>query len=509
MKKVTIDPITRLEGHGKIEIFLNEQGEVENAYLQVPELRGFEKFCEGRKAEDMPQLTSRICGVCPVAHHYASTKALDMAFGVEPTPAAKKLRELIYCGYFIYDHILHFYFLGGPDFIVGPDAPKAKRNIIGVIEKVGLDLVKEVIKHRAYGQKMTEILGGKPTHPVCALPGGQTKPLKEEERKEMAMMADSCYEFALKTLELFHKLVLENPKYMSMMTNPTFSIPLYNMGLVDDENRVNFYDGMVRVTDPDGKEFVKFSPKDYLNHIAEAVLEWSYVKVPYLKAIGYKGLVSGKTNGIYRVGPLGRLNAAKGMATPKAQAEYELMYKTLNERNPFSEARDCKQSEEKRLHRLPVHNTLAYHWARLIELLYATERAKELLADSEITSNDIRNMKFTMPGEGIGIVEAARGTLIHHYQLTDDALIAKVNLIVATTNNNGAINMSVREAAKELIRNGRIEDGLLNRIEMFYRAYDPCMACASHIVGSMPLRVEIFDYLGQCRMVLQALNENG
>ncbi|MFB0509308.1 MAG: Ni/Fe hydrogenase subunit alpha [bacterium] len=473
MKKITIDPITRLEGHGKIEIFLNDQGNVENAYLQVPELRGFEKFCEGRKAEDMPQLTSRICGVCPVAHHYASTKALDMAFGVEPTPVAKKLRELIYCGYFIYDHILHFYFLGGPDFVVGPDAPKAKRNIIGVIEKVGLDLAKEVIKHRAYGQKMTEILGGKPTHPVCGLPGGQTKPLNEDERKEMETMANSCFEFALKTLDLFHKVVLENPKYMSMVTNPAFSLSLYNMGLVDDKNQVNLYDGMVRVTDPEGKEFLKFSPKDYLSHIAEQVLEWSYVKLPYLKEIGYQGLIDGKTSGIYRVGPLGRLNAAEGMATPKAQAEYEMMYKTFGTK--------------------PVHNTLAYHWARLIELLYATERAKELIADPEITGTDIRNLNFTMPGEGIGIVEAARGTLIHHYKLTDDALIEKVNLIVATTNNNGAICMSIREAAKELIRNSKIDDGLLNTVEMFYRAYDPCMACASHTVGSVPVVVEIFD----------------
>jgi len=473
MKTITIDPITRLEGHGKIEIFLDENGNVENTYLQVPELRGFEKFCEGRKAEDMPQLTSRICGVCPVAHHYASTKALDMAFGVEPTPVAKKLRELIYCGYIIYDHILHFYFLAGPDFIVGPEAPKAKRNIIGVIEKVGLDLAKEVIKHRAYGQKMTEILGGKPTHPVCGLPGGQTKPLAEEDRQAMIEMAVSCYDFALKTLEIFHQLVLENPQYMSMINNPAFSLSLYNMGLVDEKNRLNFYEGMVRVTDPEGKEFVKFAPKDYLNHIAEMVLEWSYVKVPYLRQVGFKGLIDGKASGIYRVGPLGRLNAACGMATPSAQEEYELFYKTFGTK--------------------PVHNTLAYHWARLIELLYATERVKELLSDPEITSDDIRNMNFNFTGEGIGIVEAARGTLIHHYKLTPDALIDKVNLIVATTNNNGAINMSVNKAASEFIRNGKIAEGLLNTVEMFYRAYDPCMACASHTAFTIPLTIEIFD----------------
>ena len=214
MKKISIDPITRLEGHGKIDLFLNDSGEVENAYLVVPELRGFEKFCEGRKAEDMPQLTTRICGVCPVAHHFAATKALDMAFHAEPPSAAKKLRELMYCGYMIYDHILHFYFLGGPDFIVGPDAPAAERNILGVINKVGLDIGKQVIKNRAYGQKITAIIGGKATHPVCGLPGGISKPLSEEDRKEIENMAKESVEFAQFSLKIFHDIVLKNEKYM-------------------------------------------------------------------------------------------------------------------------------------------------------------------------------------------------------------------------------------------------------------------------------------------------------
>lgn len=488
MNRITIDPITRLEGHGKIEIFLDEKGEVQDAYLQVPELRGFEKFCQGRKAEDMPQLTSRICGVCPVAHHFAAVKALDMAFGVEPTSVAKKLRELIYCGYIIYDHILHFYFLAGPDFIVGPTAPKEKRNIIGVIEKIGLELANEVIKHRAYGQRMTEILGGKPTHPVCGLPGGLTKPLTEENRSEMVKMAQSCYEFAQKSIEIFHKIVLENPSYMALIVNPTFVLNVYNMGLVDDKNRVNFYDGMIRVTDPQGKEFVKFHSADYLNHIAEVVLEWSYVKIPYLKNIGYQGLKDGINSGIYRVGPLGRLNAAEGLATPKAQEEYELMYQTFQTK--------------------PVHNTLAYHWARLIELLYATERVLELLADPEITAPNIRNMNFNPSKVGIGIVEAARGTLIHHYELTDDMLIKDLNLIVATTNNNGTINMSIRNAARQFIRNNNIKqanlvDGIFNSIEMFFRAYDPCFACASHTLGTINLQINIYD---QNRNLITSIN---
>jgi len=475
-KRVTIDPITRLEGHGKIEIFLDEQGEVTNAYLQVPELRGFERFCQGRRAELMPQLTSRICGVCPVAHHFASTKALDAAFDVDPPLPAKKVRELMYEAYFIYDHILHFYFLGGPDFVVGPTAPPEKRNILGVIEKVGLDYGKEVIKHRAYGQKITEIIGGKATHPVAGVPGGVYKYLNEDERKEIEEMARSCVEFAKMSLQTFHKVVLENKEYVDLITSPGYTLNLYNMGLVDEHNKVNFYDGDVRVTDPNGKEYVKFKPDEYLDVIGEEVLEWSYVKATYLKKIGWKGLVSGQESGIYRVGPLGRLNASEGMATPVAQEEFEKMYEVLGGK--------------------PVHNTLAFHWARLIELMYATERAVELVTDPEITSDNVR-VTPGQPGEGVGIVEAARGTLIHHYKLTPDALIDKANLIVATTNNKGAICMSVRDAAKAVIKNNHIDEGLLNMVEMAFRAYDPCFACASHTLpGGIALEIKVFDSRG-------------
>jgi len=474
MKEITINPITRLEGHGKISIFLNEEGNVENAYLQIPELRGFERFCIGRKAEDMPQITSRICGVCPVAHHMAGTKALDAAFNVEPPSAAKKLRELMYCGYIIYDHILHFYYLGGPDFIVGPEAPAAKRNILGVIEKAGLEIGKEVIKHRAYGQKITEIIGGKATHPVCGLPGGISKSLSEEDRQTIQKMAVSCVEFAKFSLKLFHDIVLGNGKYVEMIKSNAYTLTTYYMGLVDENNKVNFYDGKIRVVDPNDNEFLKFEPNEYLSHIAEHVEEWTYVKMPYLKKVGWKGLVDGADNGVYRVGPLGRLNAAEGMATPLAQEEYEKMYKTLG--------------------RKPIHSTLAFHWARLIELLYAAERSEELCRDPEITSINVRNPP-DQPGEGIGIVEAARGTLIHHYKLNGDALIKDVNLIVATTNNYPAICMSIRDAAKGLIHGKNVSEGLLNMIEMAFRAYDPCFACATHFaIGQMPLQVKIYDY---------------
>lgn len=478
MKEINIDPITRLEGHGSVSIFLNDEGEVENAYLKIPELRGFEAFCVGRPAELMPIITTRICGVCPVAHHLASVKALDAAFHVAPPSAAKKLRELQYMGYIIYDHILHFYYLGGPDFIVGPDAPPDKRNILGVIEKAGLDVAKEVIKHRAYGQKITEIIGGKATHPVSGLPGGMSKSLSEESRISILEMARSSVKFAQFTLQLFHDLVLGNPKYMEMIKSDAYTMRTYYMGMVDARNRVNFYDGEVRVVDPSGKEFSRFGAADYSEHIGERVEEWTYSKFPFLKKVGWNGFKDGASNGIYRVGPLGRLNAADGMSTPLAQAEYERLFDMLGK---------------------PAHGTLVFHWARLIELLYVAERAVELASDPEITSTNVRNMPGE-PGEGVGIVEAARGTLIHDYRLDREALVENVNMIVATTNNYPAICMSIRDAAKGLIHGGKVDEGVLNRVEMAFRAYDPCFGCATHFaIGQMPLEVQIYD--GSKRLV--------
>lgn len=375
--------------------------------------------------------------------------------------------------YFIYDHTLHFYYLSAPDFIVGIDAPPEKRNIIGIIEKAGLDVAKNIIKHRAYGQKITELIGGKATHPVCALPGGVSKALSEENRQEIEKMATSCVDFAKFSLKLFHDVVLGNAKYLDLIKSNAYSMPTYYMGLVDENNKVNFYDGKIRVVDPYGKEFLKFSPQDYLKHVGEHVEEWTYSKFPYLKAVGWKGLVAGAENGIYRVGPLGRLNASEGMATPIAQAEYEEMYKTFGGK--------------------PIHSTLAFHWARLIELTYAAERAVELVKDPEITSTNIRN-KPGEPGEGIGVVEAARGTLFHHYKLDKDALVKDVNMVVATTNNYPSICMSVRDAAKGLIHNGKVDQGILNMVEMAFRAYDPCFGCATHTaIGQMPLTVEVYN----------------
>jgi len=257
-KKITINPITRLEGHGKIEIFLDDKGDVANAYLQIPELRGFEKFAEGRLAEEMPFITPRICGVCPLAHHMAATKATDGVYGVEPTPLAKKLRELMYNAYYFSDHLLHFYYLGGPDFVVGPQAPAAERNVVGVIGKVGLEVGAEVIKHRKYGQEILKIMGGKSIHPVAGVAGGVAKGLNEEERAVIVEYGKSAVEFAKFTIDIFNKVVLGNSDYVNLIKSPAYTMKTYYMGMVDENNKVNFYDGKIRVVDPDGKEFLKF-----------------------------------------------------------------------------------------------------------------------------------------------------------------------------------------------------------------------------------------------------------
>lgn len=473
-RRITIDPITRLEGHGKIEIFLDEAGDVENAFFQVPELRGFERFCVGRPAEEMARITTRLCGVCPWAHHIASAKCLDDLFKVELTSAAKKLRELAYSIYNFYDKTLNFYYLAAPDFVVGPQAPAAERNILGVIDKVGMEVAGSVIKHYRMARELLELIGGKANHPVCGLPGGMSRPITEEERQKIVGYSKEFVEFARFSLKIFDDVVLKNKEYLEIVTGDIYYMKTYYMGLVDENNKVNFYDGDIRVVDPEGKEFVRFKGQDYLEHVAEHVEEWTYLKFPYLKKIGWKGFIEGEGSSIYRVAPLARLNAADGMATPLAQAAYEQMYDTLGGK--------------------PVHHTLAFHWARLVEMLYAAERSVELAEDPEVASPDVRTIPTATPSVGIGVVEAPRGTLFHHYETDEEGILTKVNLIVATGNNNAAICMSVKKAAQKLIKGGIVSEGLLNMVEMAFRAYDPCFACATHsLPGHMPLLINIYD----------------
>ena len=477
-KEIVIDPITRLEGHGRLTVFLNDKGDVQRAYFQIPELRGFENFLIGRRAEDAPQITSRICGVCPTAHHMAATKALDDLYKVEPTDTARKLREMLYSIFMLEDHSLHLFFLGGPDFVVGPTASKSQRNILGVILKVGLDIGKRVIETRKQLRGLIQELGGKVIHPVFGLPGGVAKGLTEDDRKRFEQVAKTGLEFALFCENVFENVVLKNKEYVDMILSDAYTHNTYYAGLMDAKNRVNFYDGQVRVVTPGGKEYVKFPAHDYLNHIAEHSEPWTYVKFPFLKNVGWNGFTDGEKSGIYSVAPLARLNASDGMATPRAQGLYEKFFETLGGK--------------------PVHHTLANHWARVVEIVYAAERFLELASDPSIARNNIRALPTEKPREGIGVVEAPRGTLIHHYKSDEHGILTAANLIVATAHNSARMAMSVDKAARAAIKGGVVDDGILNKVEMAFRAYDPCHACATHsLPGSMPLKLEIFDSEGK------------
>jgi F420-non-reducing hydrogenase large subunit len=480
MTRISINPITRLEGHGKIDIFLDEEGNVANAYFQAPELRGFEQFCRGRQAEDMPVITSRICGVCPEAHHMASVKALDQVFAVEPPPAARKIREILYMAFFVTDHTTHFYALGGPDFIVGPDAPPGERNILGVVRKVGLDIGKAVIECRSRNHHVIQMLGGRGIHPTAGLPGGWSKAVSAAERAEIEDAARKNIDFALFSLGVFEKAVWNNPVYRELVESDVYCHRTYSMGTVDEKNRLNLYDGKIRVVDPEGVEFARYPAAEYLDHVAEHVEPWTYLKFPFLKKIGWKGFEDGAASGVYAATPLTRLNVASSLSTPRAQEQFEKFYAAFGGQKP-------------------VHRRLATHWARLIEMLYAAERMLELATDPEITSPEVREIPRRIAGSGVGSVEAPRGTLIHHYETDEKGLLLKVNLIVGTTNNHAAIAMSVKKAAQCLIHAGKVvEEGMLNRIEMAFRLYDPCLSCATHsLPGSMPLEVRIRNHAGE------------
>ncbi len=470
-RRITVDPITRLEGHGKIDIFLDDKGEVERAYFQVPELRGFEIFSLGRPAEDMPQITSRICGVCPTAHHMAATKALDDLYKVEPTSAARKVRELIYNVFMLEDHALHVYILGGPDFIVGPDAPAAMRNVLGVIERTGIEVGKKVISTRRRLREFITAVAGKVIHPVFGLPGGVSKGIAEDDLPKWKQLAEDSVEFALFTLQVISDIVLKNEEYVKLITSDAYTHRTCYMGLVDKNNKVNFYDGKIRVVDPSGSEIARFQAQDYRKYVAEHVEPWSYVKFTYLRDRGWKGFVDGNDTSVYSVAPLARLNAADGMATPEAQKAYEQYFKTLGR---------------------PVHHTLANHYARVVEMVYAAERIRQLINDPEITSKDLRVIPTETPSVGIGAVEAPRGTLFHHYEADENGILTKANLIVATQNNSARMAMSVEKAAKGLIHKGEVSEKLLNMVEMAFRAYDPCHACATHTLpGQMPLLLRL------------------
>ena len=467
-KTLTIQPVTRIEGHAKITIKLDDAGNVSDTQVNVLELRGFEKFCIGKPVEEMPRITTRICGVCPWSHHNASAKTTDAVFGVDPPPAGKKLRELCNSIAFMEEHILHFYFLAAPDFVLGPDADYSVRNVIGIIGAAP-DIARNVVKGRHMAARMLEMIAGKAIHPAAAVPGGFSRPLLEEERKELRQMADELLELAKFSMSFAKESIF--PKYLDVVK----SLGVINtgfLGTVKEDGSMDLYDGKLRMMSADGS-YEDFKYEDYTDYIREHVEPWSYLKFPYMKKAGEFSMDLDNPNGIYRTNTLARMNVSDKIDTPLAQAELEEF------REKFGR---------------PAQQTLLYHWARLIELLHNAENTIRLLDDSEITSTDIRKKVEPRAARGVGCVEAPRGTLIHDYETDENGLITNVNLIVGTTHNNAPINMSVKSAAKDLIKDGKYDQGILNTIEMMIRAHDPCLSCSTHrLDGKIGVKIDIVD----------------
>ena len=463
---LVIQPVTRIEGHAKVTIQLDDAGNVDTARVNVIELRGFERFCIGRPVEDLPRITPRICGVCPWSHHLAAAKACDAVFGVKPPPAGAKLRELCNSIAYMEEHILHFYFLAGADFLLGPGADYSVRNVIGILQAAP-DVARRVVRVRHMCAHMLEILAGKAIHPQAAVPGGFSKPLAASERDELAKMAEDALELAKFSIAFAKENVF--PKYLDAVKSVGV-ITTGFLGTVKDDGALNLYDGKLRLMKPDGS-FEDFPYDRYTDYIAEHIEPWSYLKFPYAKNWGGFSMDLDKPGSIYRTNTLARLNVCDHIDTPLAQAELEEF------RAKFGR---------------PAQLTLLYHWARLIELLYNAENALRLLTDPEITSTETRIKVTPRAARGVGCTEAPRGTLIHDYETDADGMVTNVNLIVGTTHNNAPINMSVTQAAKRLIRNGNYDQGILNTVEMSIRAYDPCFSCATHrLDGKLYVKVDI------------------
>ena len=463
--KYTINPVSRIEGHGKVTIHLDEQGEVCESRFHVTQFRGYERFCQGRPFEEMSVITQRVCGICPISHQLASAKAGDAILGVDIPVTARHLRELLHLGQFIQSHALHFFYLASPDLLLGWDADPAKRNVVGVIEEFP-ELAIKGIQLRKFGQEIIKALGGKKIHPAFAVPGGVMNPLFEDDRDNLLSGFGQAYETTYAALNIVKDWVGNNLNEVKRFAN---FASLY-AGLVDENGSPALYDGKMRMRDHDGNTLAEFDPSRYLEFIAEQVEAWSYLKFPFFKPLGYP-------TGLYRVGPLGRLNVADSMGTAEAQQEFAY-YQEL-----------CASGLK--------GSTLLYHYARLLELLYCLEKAEKLLKDDQICGRDIRITADPANREGVGVIEAPRGTLIHHYRVDKYGILEEVNLIVATGHNNLAMNRSVNLVAKEYIRGGEIREGLLNRVEGAIRCYDPCLSCSTHALGQMPLRIEIFSCSGE------------
>ena len=461
MQKITIEPVTRIEGHAKVTIHLNSKGKVDRAYLHVNEWRGFEKFCEGRPFFEMIQITPRICGICPVSHHLAAAKACDGVIGVTPPRPARLLRELMHMGQIIQSHSMHFFELAGPDLLLGFDADPAIRNVVGVIQ-ANPELALKAVRLRGFGQGIISKLGVKRIHPNHSVPGGVNAPLSVKGRDEILSQIDDMTDVIKTAITVAKGWFDAN---MEVVNNFAVFSTGY-MGLVDDEGGLQLYDGRLRLVDKNGKKLEEFDPRNYLDYIGEHVEDWSYLKFPFYLKMGWP-------KGVYRVGPLGRLNAADKINTPMANEEFK-NFKSLGGGKP-------------------VEGTLWYHYARLIEDLYAIERAKEILLDPDVTSADIATDYSELTGEGVGVIEAPRGTLIHHYKTDPNGMLTKVNLIVATGHNNWAMSNAVDMVAKTFVDGKKLTEGMLNRVEAAIRAYDPCLSCSTHAIGQMPMVIELME----------------
>ncbi len=465
-KKIVINPVTRVEGHGKVTIQMDEKGRVKQARMHIIEFRGFERFAQGRFYWEMPVIIQRLCGICPVSHHLCAAKATDVLVGVDRlTPTAEKMRRLMHYGQTYQSHALHFFHLCSPDLLFGFDADPAKRNVIGVAMEYP-ELATRAVLMRKYGQEVIKATAGKKIHGTGAIPGGINKNLSVQERDALKKDADQMLQWAVEGLELFKKVFSEKAAFLSAFA----AFDSNHVSIVDSDGRFDIYDGKLRAKDPDGKIiFDQVPPMEYLDYIAEEVRSWSYMKFPFIKKLGPE-------KGWYRVGPLARLNNCDYMDAPVAEKE----------RREFMELGKGR----------PVSATMAYHWARLIEVVYCAEKIKELLDDPDLQGTDlVKEGKHR--SEAVAYLEAPRGTLFHHYRIDEQDQVTMANLIVSTTSNNEPMNQAVLRVAKDHLEGAQITEGLLNHVEVAIRAYDPCLSCATHAVGRMPLVVQLQGPGGQ------------
>jgi len=476
LKRVVIEPLTRVEGHGKVTLLQDENNHIVQARLHIVEFRGFEKFVQGRPYWELPVLVQRLCGICPVSHHLAAAKAIDQLAGVDTLPpTAEKVRRLMHLGQTLQSHALHFFHLSAPDLLFGFDDPVTHRNILGLIRDRP-EIARRGVLLRKYGQEVIRVVSGKRIHGTAAIAGGVNKALALDERELLTQDIDQVISWAEEAVQLIKRIFLQNPIYHYAFAK----VDANTLSLVRGDGAFELYHGGLRARNPDGGTlFDHVDPRDYQGYLQEEVKPWSYMKFPFISALGPHA-------GWYRVGPLARVNNCDRFDMPLAEQE----------RHDFMAAGEGR----------PLQAALATHWARLIELLYCAEAIKELLDDPDLYGRDLR-ARGAMRTLGVGVLEAPRGTLFHHYEIDPDGLVTKANLIVATTNNNQAMNESIRQVANRHLDGKELDEKLLNQVEVAIRAYDPCLSCATHALGKMPLELELVNHDGEVSRVVRKAHD--